>query len=88
MKLQESQGEANSRIIDVAHRLGELRTVRAELASLRTELFEACCSFQHDPTSVEPTRLSALAIHLRAVEERSASLESSIAVLLAARERE
>jgi hypothetical protein len=88
MKTKESQGETNRQIIDVGHRLDELRKVRAELASLRNELFEACCSFQHDPTSVEPTRLSVLAYHLRTLEERGSTLESMIATLQAVRQAE
>lgn len=88
MKTKESQGETNSQIVDVGQRLNELRTVRAELASLRNELFLACCSFQHDPSSVDPTRLSVLAFHLRTLEERSSRLESMIATLQAVRQAE
>ena len=88
MKTKESQGQPNTQVVDVGKRLSELRVVRTELAGLRNELFLACCSFQHDPSSVDPTRLSVLAFELRALEEKGSRLESMIATLQAAGDAE
>jgi hypothetical protein len=88
MKTKESQGETNTQVLDVGKRVSELRSVRAELASLRNQLFLACCSFQHDPVSVDPSHLSVLAFELRELEEKAGLLESMIATLQAGRQAE
>lgn len=88
MKSKESRQEVKAPVLNVSDRLRELQAMRAEVAVLREQLFQACCRLQHDDTSVDPAELALLAFKLRTLEEQRDGLETTIATLLMARAAE
>lgn len=85
MKSKESRQITRAPVVEAGERLRELQVIRSEVALLREKLFQACCNFQRDDTSVDLTELNILAFKLRSVEEKREALEKTIAAMLLTR---
>jgi hypothetical protein len=55
----------------------EFRFLRALNQELTSELFQACCDIQRDPSSLNPLELSTLVYTLQIISGRLQQLESS-----------
>lgn len=64
--------------VDVARQEKKLKRMRARWRRVRDALFEACCSFQRDCTSVPIERLSILANRLKLLEHRTDGLKEEL----------
>jgi len=63
-------------LVDVRKAACELEKLRLLSARLNRELFEQCCRFQHDATSVDLESLATLSGRMREAERRKRVLEN------------